>query len=204
MDGFEEGVAFACEDREAGQQGEEEDRSGKEKGKTKQKQKQEKIKAGLSKQGWPPSPYAVSKAGLTAVSMILGREELRLAAASSASASASSRAPNSPHPTSASSSSSSSSLTSTSPSPSLSNRSRRPPSSNVTQQVPRLPVLINAVCPGYVKTDMTLQKGRKSAEQGAELPVTLALEDVGGVGGEFWERGGVGVWDDGGVIGEVE
>jgi len=51
---------------------------------------------------------------------------------------------------------------------------------------------------------MTLQKGRKTVEQGAELPVRLALEDIGGVGGEFWERGGVGVWDDGAEVHEVD
>jgi len=50
---------------------------------------------------------------------------------------------------------------------------------------------------------LTLQKGRKTVEQGAELPVRLALEDIDGVGGEFWERGGVGVWDDGGEVCET-
>lgn len=155
MDGFEESVVAACE----GVDGTEE------------------RKKKLEEMGWPPSPYAVSKAGLTAVSMIMGREELRRSASGASS------------------------------SPTFATRSRRSSVSAVT--APRgasstagteekgLPILINAVCPGYVKTDMTMGKGRKTVEQGAELPVKLALEDIDGVAGEFWERDGVSVWDDG-------
>jgi len=165
MDGFEETVVSACEDAEAGET---------EEANANAKERNARIKAEITKHGWPASPYAVSKAGLTAVSMILGREELRL----SSSASVTSRA-----------------------------RRSSPPSSTLSspKSLDRgLPVLVNAVCPGYVKTDLTLQKGRKTVEQGAELPVRLALEDIDGVGGEFWERGGVGVWDDGGEVGETD
>jgi len=162
MDGLEEGVAFACE--LAGEHTEQGVGNGEPNG---DKARNERIRAEITKQGWPPSPYAVSKAGLTAVSMILGREELRLSS-------------------------------------SMSRRSVSSASSTPTSREKSLPILINAVCPGYVKTDMTLQKGRKTVEQGAELPVRLALEDISGVGGEFWERGGVGVWDDGGEVNEVD
>ena len=47
-------------------------------------------------------------------------------------------------------------------------------------------VLVNACCPGYVKTDMTRGGGAKTPDQGAKTPVMLALEDIGGKTGEFW------------------
>ena len=47
-------------------------------------------------------------------------------------------------------------------------------------------VLVNACCPGYVKTDMTRGGGAKTPDQGAKTPVMLALEDIGGKYGEFW------------------
>lgn len=55
-------------------------------------------------------------------------------------------------------------------------------------------VLVNVCCPGYVRTDMTKGGGRKSPDQGAKTPVKLALGDVGGVGGEFWEHEEVSQW----------
>ena len=36
-------------------------------------------------------------------------------------------------------------------------------------------ILINSCCPGWCKTDMTSQSGKKSAAQGAETPVFLAM-----------------------------
>lgn len=47
-------------------------------------------------------------------------------------------------------------------------------------------VLVNACCPGYVNTDMTKGRGRKTTDQGAMTPVMLALHDIGGKTGEFW------------------
>ncbi|KAK4495901.1 hypothetical protein PRZ48_013169 [Zasmidium cellare] len=47
-------------------------------------------------------------------------------------------------------------------------------------------VLVNACCPGYVNTDMTKGRGRKTPDQGAMTPVMLALHDIGGKFGEFW------------------
>ncbi|KAM3421537.1 hypothetical protein BST61_g1926 [Cercospora zeina] len=55
-------------------------------------------------------------------------------------------------------------------------------------------VLINACCPGYVKTDMTRGGGRKSVDQGAQTPVLLALHDIGGKTGEFWQHEDIIEW----------
>jgi carbonyl reductase 1 len=46
--------------------------------------------------------------------------------------------------------------------------------------------LINACCPGYVNTDMTKGNGTKTPDQGAQTPVLLAIQDIGGSTGEFW------------------
>ncbi|KAK3075848.1 hypothetical protein LTR53_000420 [Teratosphaeriaceae sp. CCFEE 6253] len=48
-------------------------------------------------------------------------------------------------------------------------------------------VLVNACCPGYVKTDMTRGGGAKTPDQGAQTPVMLALHDIGGKTGGFWQ-----------------
>jgi carbonyl reductase 1 len=48
-------------------------------------------------------------------------------------------------------------------------------------------VLVNACCPGYVNTDMSRGKGLKTVDEGARTPVLLALGDVGGVTGGFWQ-----------------
>lgn len=50
-------------------------------------------------------------------------------------------------------------------------------------------ILINSCCPGYVQTDMTKNRGRKTPDQGAETPVMLALGDIGNSTGEFWSSG---------------
>lgn len=49
--------------------------------------------------------------------------------------------------------------------------------------------LVNSCCPGYVNTDMTKGNGTKTIDQGAETPVLLALEDIGGSNGDFWSDG---------------
>ncbi|KAK1068808.1 hypothetical protein LTR33_011052 [Friedmanniomyces endolithicus] len=48
-------------------------------------------------------------------------------------------------------------------------------------------VLVNACCPGYVKTDMTKGGGAKTPDEGAQTPVMLALHDIGGKTGGFWQ-----------------
>jgi carbonyl reductase 1 len=55
-------------------------------------------------------------------------------------------------------------------------------------------VLVNSCCPGYVKTDMTKGGGRKTPDQGAQTAVKLALGDLGGKSGEFWEHEEVSQW----------
>ncbi|KAF2497705.1 carbonyl reductase [Lophium mytilinum] len=49
-------------------------------------------------------------------------------------------------------------------------------------------VLINSCCPGWVQTDMTKGKGAKTPDEGAKTPVMLALEDIGGRSGLFWQH----------------
>ncbi|GAB1739155.1 hypothetical protein NU219Hw_g3906t2 [Hortaea werneckii] len=48
-------------------------------------------------------------------------------------------------------------------------------------------VLVNACCPGYVNTDMTRGGGTKTPDEGAQTPVMLALHDIGGKTGGFWQ-----------------
>jgi carbonyl reductase 1 len=55
-------------------------------------------------------------------------------------------------------------------------------------------VLINACCPGYVNTDMTKGRGRKTIDGGAKTPVMLALDDIGGRTGGFWENESISEW----------
>jgi carbonyl reductase 1 len=47
--------------------------------------------------------------------------------------------------------------------------------------------LLPACCPGYVRTDMTRGGGAKTPDQGAQTPVMLALQDIGGKTGGFWQ-----------------
>lgn len=49
-------------------------------------------------------------------------------------------------------------------------------------------VLVNSCCPGFVQTDMTKHRGGKTADEGAKTPVMLALQDLGGKTGEFWQN----------------
>lgn len=48
-------------------------------------------------------------------------------------------------------------------------------------------ILVNACCPGFVNTDMTKGRGTKTTDGGARTPVMLALQDIGGRTGEFWQ-----------------
>jgi carbonyl reductase 1 len=55
-------------------------------------------------------------------------------------------------------------------------------------------VLVNACCPGYVKTDMTRGGGMISPDEGAQTPVMLALGDIDNTSGEFWKSKKVQSW----------
>lgn len=54
--------------------------------------------------------------------------------------------------------------------------------------------LINACCPGWVDTDMTKHRGTKTPDQGAQTPVMLAIGEIGGKTGEFWQEEKVIEW----------
>ena len=86
--------------------------------------------------GWPSAAYAVSKAGLTAVTGVIAREEKEKGNG----------------------------------------------------------VLVNACCPGYVVTDMTKGGGSKTVDEGAKTPVMLALGDIKGVVGQYWQHERVMEW----------
>ena len=50
-------------------------------------------------------------------------------------------------------------------------------------------VLVNAACPGWVRTEMGTERAPLSVEEGADTPVWLAtLPDDGPTGGFFRER----------------
>lgn len=49
-------------------------------------------------------------------------------------------------------------------------------------------IIVNAVCPGYVKTDITYNNGILTVEQGAKGPVMLALAPSGGPSGLFYSQ----------------
>jgi NAD(P)-dependent dehydrogenase (short-subunit alcohol dehydrogenase family) len=50
-------------------------------------------------------------------------------------------------------------------------------------------ILVNAACPGFVRTDMGGPGARRSVEEGADTPVWLAtLPDDGPTGGFFRNR----------------
>ena len=55
-------------------------------------------------------------------------------------------------------------------------------------------VLVNSCCPGYVSTDMTKNRGRKTVDEGAQTPVLLALGNIGGTFGQFWQHERVIEW----------
>lgn len=48
-------------------------------------------------------------------------------------------------------------------------------------------VLINACCPGYVQTSMTKGGGSKTPAEGALTPIMLAIGDIQGQTGGFWQ-----------------
>jgi carbonyl reductase 1 len=49
-------------------------------------------------------------------------------------------------------------------------------------------ILVNSCCPGYVKTDMTRGGGSKTPDEGAQTPVMLAIQDIKGQSGLFWQN----------------
>lgn len=56
------------------------------------------------------------------------------------------------------------------------------------------PIVVNSVCPGYVKTDLTGHAGFMTPEEGARLPVKFALLGEDAVSGRFVEPDGDTPW----------
>lgn len=56
------------------------------------------------------------------------------------------------------------------------------------------PIVVNSVCPGYVKTDLTGNTGFMTPEEGARLPVKYALLGGNAVSGRFVEPDGDTPW----------
>lgn len=56
------------------------------------------------------------------------------------------------------------------------------------------PIVVNSVCPGYVKTDLTGHAGSMTPEEGARLPVKFALLGEDAVSGRFVEPDGDTPW----------
>ena len=60
-------------------------------------------------------------------------------------------------------------------------------------------ILVNALCPGYVDTDMSSHKGHLTPEQGAMTPIHLALlppNDKSNPRGDFWAELKPFDWED--------
>jgi len=56
------------------------------------------------------------------------------------------------------------------------------------------PFKVNAVCPGYVATDLTQHRGTRTVAQGATAPVRLATLPADGPTGGFFDEAGVVPW----------
>ena len=56
-------------------------------------------------------------------------------------------------------------------------------------------VLVNACCPGWVRTDMAGHNAALSPDEGAETPVFLAVLPAGSPTGELWYKKQVIPWD---------
>ncbi len=48
-------------------------------------------------------------------------------------------------------------------------------------------ILINACCPGWVKTDMAGDRAPLTPDQGAETPLLLSLLPSGSPSGKYWK-----------------
>ena len=55
-------------------------------------------------------------------------------------------------------------------------------------------ILVNACCPGYVKTDMNKGAGEESPDDGAQTPLLLAMGDIKDKTGEFWYHEQIAEW----------
>ena len=56
----------------------------------------------------------------------------------------------------------------------------------IARELSHTDILVNACCPGWVRTDMAGQNAPGSPDQGAETPVYLAMLPPNSPSGEFW------------------
>lgn len=65
-------------------------------------------------------------------------------------------------------------------------------------QTPERNILVSAVCPGYVATDLNNYSGYLTTEQGAETPIYLSLlpVDFDGPKGALWWENKTANWTD--------
>ena len=55
-------------------------------------------------------------------------------------------------------------------------------------------VKVNAVCPGFCATDLNNHRGVRSAQQGGQIAVKMALIGADGPSGGFFDDGGAVAW----------
>ena len=68
---------------------------------------------------------------------------------------------------------------------------------------PKRNIAVNAVCPGYCKTEMTHGKGFLTADQGADTPCYLAVtESFKGPNGALYAERTLVNWEEGSLAGE--
>jgi NAD(P)-dependent dehydrogenase (short-subunit alcohol dehydrogenase family) len=59
-------------------------------------------------------------------------------------------------------------------------------SKNLAAELRHDPILVNAMCPGWVQTDMGGPSAPRTVEQGADTAIFLATLPDGGASGKFW------------------
>ena len=64
----------------------------------------------------------------------------------------------------------------------------------IARELSQTDILVNACCPGWVRSDMAGQNAPRSPDEGAETPVYLAMLPANSPSGEFWRDKQVVSW----------